>query len=91
LVNRNLEKERVKETAVCNSYKSSDFSIEADCRLPLASDKQFCWMAVNTPGAAPFCKAAFWKNTLKASQANDPVPKGVNDRRGNNVEEFWGC
>jgi len=56
-----------------------------------ASDKHFCWMAVNTPGTAPFCETASRKNTLKASQANDSVPKGVNDRTGNNVEEFWGC
>ena len=29
-----------------------------------ASDKHFCWMAVNTPGTAPFCETASRKNTL---------------------------
>jgi len=50
-----------------------------------ASDKHFYWMAVNIPRTAPFCETGCTKNTLKASH-NDSVPKGVNDREGNNVE-----
>ncbi len=34
-----------------------------------ASDKHFCWMAVNIPRTAPFCETGCTKNTLKASQA----------------------
>jgi hypothetical protein len=56
-----------------------------------ASDKHFCWMAVNNPGTAPFFETASRKNTLNAPNHNDSVLKGVNDHRGNNVEEFWGC
>ena len=47
-------------------------------------------MAVNTPGTTPLCGTASRKNTLKVPpEHNDSVPKGVNDRRGNNVEGSW--
>ncbi len=51
-----------------------------------ASDKHFCWMAVNTPGTAPFCETASWKNTSRPPKHNDSVPKGVNDLEKNQCQ-----
>ena len=71
--------------------KSSDLFIKTDCSLPFASDKHFCWMAVNNPGTTPFFETASRKNTLNAPNDNDSVLKGVNDHRGNTARESWGC
>ena len=46
---------------------------------------------MTAPGTAPLRGTVSLKTSLGFPMHNDSVPKGVNDRRGNNVEGLWGC
>ena len=74
------------------AFSSKQPSVQRTWQWGLNPNKsQNVWVAITAPGIAPLVEPPPGKTLSRPPKHNDSVPKGVNDRRGNNVEGFWGC